>query len=35
MATQTGTKKTAIARGRTLALVYGAFCYLIFLVTAL
>ena len=35
MATQTGTKKTAIARGRTLALVYGAFCYLTFLVAAL
>ena len=35
MATQTGTKKTAIARGKTLALVYGAFCYLIFLVTTL
>jgi protein-S-isoprenylcysteine O-methyltransferase Ste14 len=35
MATQTGTKKTAIARGRTLALVYGAFCYLTFLVSAL
>ncbi|HEX6479358.1 MAG TPA: hypothetical protein VF043_10980 [Ktedonobacteraceae bacterium] len=35
MATQTGTKKTAIVRGRTLALVYGAFCYLIFLVTTL
>jgi len=35
MATQTGTKKTAIARGRTLALVYGAVSYLIFLVTAL
>jgi protein-S-isoprenylcysteine O-methyltransferase Ste14 len=35
MATQTGTKKAAIARGRTLALVYGAFCYLIFLVSAL
>ncbi len=35
MATQTGTQKTAIARGRTLALGYGAFCYLIFLVSAL
>ncbi len=35
MATHTETKKTAIARGRTLALVYGAFCYLIFLVTTL
>jgi protein-S-isoprenylcysteine O-methyltransferase Ste14 len=35
MATQTGMKKTAIARGRTLALVYGAFCYLTFLVTTL
>jgi protein-S-isoprenylcysteine O-methyltransferase Ste14 len=35
MATQTSTKKTAIVRGRTLALVYGAFCYLIFLIATL
>ena len=35
MATQTGTKKTAIAWGRMLVLVYGTFCYLIFLVTVL
>ena len=35
MTTQTGTKKTAIAWGRTLALVYGALCYLIFLATTL
>ena len=35
MATQTGAKKTAIARGRTLALVYGAVSYLIFLAAAL
>jgi methanethiol S-methyltransferase len=35
MATQTGTKKTTIARGRTLALVYGTISYLIFLFTAL
>src|SRR5689334_6204781 len=35
MATQTGTKKATNARGRTLSLVYGIFCYLIFLITAL
>jgi protein-S-isoprenylcysteine O-methyltransferase Ste14 len=35
MATQTGTKKTTIARGRTLALVYGSISYLIFLFSAL
>src|SRR5215467_5178873 len=35
MATQTGTKKTASAQGRTLALVYSAFCYLTFLVATL
>jgi len=35
MATQTGTKMPASARGRTLALVYSAFCYLTFLVATL
>ena len=35
MATHTGTQKAAMARGRTLALVYGAFCYLTFLVASL
>ncbi|HET8843308.1 MAG TPA: NnrU family protein [Ktedonobacteraceae bacterium] len=35
MATQTGMKKAAMVRGRTLALVYGAFCYLTFLITVL
>ncbi len=35
MATQTGTKKAALVWGRTLALVYGAFCYLTFLIAAL
>lgn len=35
MTTHTDTKKFAIARRRTLALIYGAFCYLIFLVAAL
>ena len=35
MATQTGSKQTTIARGRTLALVYGGISYLIFLFSAL
>jgi methanethiol S-methyltransferase len=35
MATQIGAKKAAITRGRTLALLYGAISYLIFLLTAL